>query len=194
MDIPTQKQQARTSIAERLAKLDTPSRAAESRSVCRRIREELPGDSLKICAYNPMRTEVNIIPLLQELITEGHKVALPHTEGRSFAFRMPSSIDHLATGPFNVGEPKASDPLLKLEDVDLILMPGIAFDAQGNRLGRGNGGYDKFLSDLRAVNTRAEVWGICYDCQMLRTVPVEAHDAKVDAVVTARGIGRIENG
>lgn len=191
MDISSQKQQARASIAERLAKLDTPSRAAESRSVCRRIREELPGESLKICAYNPMRTEVNIMPLLQELIAEGHTIALPHTEGRGFAFRIPSSIDHLATGPFNVGEPKMNDPKLDLKDVDVVLLPGIAFDGQGNRLGRGNGGYDKFLSDLRAVNTRAEVWGICYDCQMLRTVPTEAHDAKVDAVVTARGVARV---
>lgn len=176
-----------------MAKMDAGQKAAESRSVCRRIKEELPGDGLLICAYNPMRTEVDIMPLLKELIAEGHVISLPHTEGRNFAFRIPSSIEHLATGPFNIGEPKADDPKLNLQDVDLVLLPGIAFDAQGNRLGRGNGGYDKFLESLRAVNDRAQAWGVCYDCQMLRTVPTEPHDATVDAIVTARGLVRPPN-
>jgi 5-formyltetrahydrofolate cyclo-ligase len=193
MDIPSQKQQARTSIAERMAKMDAGQRAAESRSVCRRILEELPGDNLLICGYHPMLSEVDILPVLKELLAGGHTIALPHKEGRAFAFRIIKSFDDLVMGPFNVPEPKDDDPLAQPEKIDLVLLPGRGFDQFGNRLGRGNGGYDIFLNHLRTVNPRAQAWGICYDAQVLRTVPMAEHDAKVDAIVTARGIQRIQD-
>lgn len=193
MDITTQKQQARTSVAERMAKMDASQRAAESRSVCRRIKEELPGDRLLICGYHPMPTEVDILPILKELLKEGHRIALPHKEGRAFAFRIIKSFDDLVDGPFNVPEPHDDDPLAEPVDIDLVLLPGRGFDQFGNRLGRGNGGYDIFLNHLRTVNDRAQTWGICYDCQMLRSIPMDKHDAKVDAIVTARGLIRPPN-
>lgn len=193
MDISTQKQQARSSIAERMAKMKAGDKAAESRSICRRIREELPGEQLLICGYYPMVTEVDVLPLLKELIKEGHTIALPHKEGRAFAFRIIKSFEDLVTGPFNVPEPHDDDPIAELNKIDLVLLPGRGFDQLGNRLGRGNGGFDIFLSALRKVNDRTEAWGICYDCQMLRSVPMDTHDEKVDAVVTARGIQRIQN-
>jgi len=193
MDIPSQKQQARASIAERMAKMDKDARASESRSICRRIREELPGEHLLICAFYPMPTEVNLLSLLGELIKEGHTIALPHKEGRAFAFRIVKSLDELVSGPFGVPEPHDNDPLAELHKIDLVLLPGRGFDMLGNRLGRGNGGFDSFLTALRKANLRAQAWGVCYDCQMLRTVPMEAHDEKVDAIVTARGILRMNN-
>jgi 5-formyltetrahydrofolate cyclo-ligase len=190
MDITTQKQNARLSIAERMAKLDASFRIAESRSICRRIREELPGENLLICGYYPMPTEVDLLPLLKELLSEGHTIALPHKEGRTFAFRIFNSFEDLVAGPFGVPEPQDDDPLAELEKIDLLLLPGRGFDQAGNRLGRGNGGFDIFLSALRKVNKRAEAWGVCYDCQMLRGVPMDAHDEKVDAIVTPRGLMR----
>lgn len=193
MDIPSQKQQARASIAERMAKMDAGQRAAESRSICRRIKEELPGDHLLICGYHPMPSEVNILPVLKELLSEGHTIALPHKEGRAFAFRIIKSFEDLVQGPFNVPEPHDDDPLAEPANIDLMLIPGRGFDQFGNRLGRGNGGYDIFINHLRTVNPRAEVWGICYDSQMMRTIPMDQHDAKVDAVVTARGLMRPPN-
>lgn len=193
MDISTQKQQARASIAERMAKMDAGDKAAESRSICRRIREELPGERLLICGYHPMATEVDVLPLLKELINEGHTIALPHKEGRAFAFRIIKSFDDLTAGPFGVPEPHDDDPMAEMDKIDLILLPGRGFDQFGNRLGRGNGGFDIFLSALRKVNDRAQAWGVCFDCQMLRSVPMDQHDEKVDAIVTTRGIMRIEN-
>lgn len=190
MDIITQKQQARTSIAERMAKMDQGDREAESRSICRRIREELPGEHLLICAYYAMPTEVDLTSLLRELQQEGHTIALPHKEGRAFAFRIIKNFNDLVAGPFGVPEPHDDDPMAEMEKIDLILLPGRSFDQAGNRLGRGNGGFDIFLKALRKVNTRAEAWGICFDCQMLRMVPMDTHDEKVDAVVTPRGLMR----
>ena len=179
------------SHAERMAKMDKSQRAAESRSICRRIREELPGDHLLICAYHPMPTEVDLLPLLRELMQEGHTIALPHKEGRAFAFRIIKSLDALVAGPFGVPEPHDEDPVAELDAIDLVLLPGRGFDAQGNRLGRGNGGFDIFLTTLRKANPRAEAWGVCFDCQMLRSVPTDAHDERVDAVVTPRGMMRM---
>jgi 5-formyltetrahydrofolate cyclo-ligase len=191
MDIRSQKEQARASIAERMQKIDAGSCAAESRSICKRIREELPGEKLLICGYFPMRTEVDLLPLLKELLTEGHTIALPHKEGRAFAFRIIRSFDELVEGPFGVPEPRDDDPVAEPEKIDLLLLPGRAFDPAGNRLGRGNGGFDIFLTHLRKVNPRAEAWGVCYDFQILHSIPMEAHDEQVDAVVTPRGLMRI---
>jgi 5-formyltetrahydrofolate cyclo-ligase len=191
MDIRVEKDRARASITERLQKMDEGQRAAESRSICKRIREELPGDNLLICGFYPMKTEVDVLPLLKELIAEGHTIALPHKEGKAFAFRIIKSFDDLVPGPFGVPEPRDDAPMAQLETIDLVLLPGRAFDPLGNRLGRGNGGFDIFLTHLRSANPRAEAWGVCYDNQILHSIPMEPHDERVDAVVTPRGLMRV---
>ncbi len=69
----------------------------------------------------------------------------------------------------------------------VVLVPGRAFDAKGARLGRGNGGYDKWIAQERSRNAPYQYWGVAFECQVVDEVPVEAHDQKLDAVVTARG-------
>ncbi len=188
MDLPSQKATLRHSIKERMVKMTTKDRQAESRSVCRRITENLPDTARVICAYYPMPTEVDIIPLLEELLKKGCEIYLPRTEGKSFLFRRVTALDALVPGPFGILEPGRTAEDLDSADVEYVFIPGIAFDAHGNRLGRGNGGYDRWIADLRASNDTAQTWGVCFDCQMVREVPREEHDEKVDAVVGPREV------
>jgi 5-formyltetrahydrofolate cyclo-ligase len=193
MDIKAQKQQARHYVAERLAKMTDKNRAAESRSVCRRLLENLPKPPLTICAYHTMpRSEIDLVPLLQELLTKGYTIALPKTEGKGFVFRKISSMGTLMTGPFNIKEPTDDDPPLDLVTIDIILIPASAFDLAGNRLGRGNGGYDQWVRKVRGLNPNVKVWGIAFEDQIINAVPVEPHDEKVDALITDRGMQIID--
>ncbi len=177
----------RRAINERLARLNEKDRAAESRSIVRRIREHLPEDLSVLCAFMPMANEPDIRPLLEALLQKHITLSLPRTEGKAFTFRTITDLTQLERGPFGILEPRVETDALDLKTVQLVLVPGVAFDPSGNRLGRGNGGYDKFLARLRAENPAALAWGIAFDCQMVNAIPVQQHDAKVDAVVTPRG-------
>ncbi len=186
MDTKQQKQQLRQSIAERMQKMDQGARDAESRSICRRIKENLPETVKTVCAYYPMPSEANLLPLLQEFLEDGKAIALPRSEGKAFLFRTVTSLKNLPPGPFKIPEPGPDAPVLDLSTIDLALIPGIAFDPIGNRLGRGNGGYDQWIKKVREANPNVILWGIGFDCQMVNIIPMEPHDETVDAIITPR--------
>ncbi|MEI6197067.1 MAG: 5-formyltetrahydrofolate cyclo-ligase, partial [Verrucomicrobiota bacterium] len=102
------------------------------------------------------------------------------TEKKSYVAKQ---IKQLATdiviGKFGVREPAAGCAEIPLERFDLVLVPGMAFDMVGNRLGRGRGFYDRLLQSASGVKC-----GVCYDLQLLEKIPTEPHDAKVDFVLT----------
>lgn len=186
MDIRLEKQKYRDSIKERMNRFKPDDRVAESRSVCRRLLEQLPEETFTIGVYYPMTTEVNIVPLIQELLDRGCTVYMPRAAKKGFAFHQVTSLATLVPGPFGVLEPPADTLLLDKKLLDIVLVPGIAFDRECHRLGRGNGGYDVWLSHVREQNTRVKIWGICFENQILNNIPTEAHDQKMDSVVTAR--------
>lgn len=185
------KQKLRDDIRKRLSQLSENDRATESRSLCRRLLELLPGDPAAICAYYPLRNEVDIQPLLSDLLGRKFQLFLPRFEGGALVFRSLQDLSGLQPGLLNTLEPSADAPLLDPKTLSHALIPGRAFDRSGNRLGRGNGGYDRWIAHQRSVNPRTVLFGICFECQLVREVPVEAHDQPVDAVVTARGIVEI---
>lgn len=192
MDLTQQKQLVRHAIAERFKRYSEKDRQAESRSICRRVLEHLPKEPVTICAYYPMPTEVNVIPLLQTLLDHGCTLSLPRTEGRGFTFRIIRTFDDLAPGPFKILEPNGDAEVLDLAAVQYVFVPGVAFDYNGNRLGRGNGGYDRWLRDyLKPKSPNAQAWGLALECQMLNVIPTEAHDQKMDMIVTAREAKKI---
>ena len=90
-------------------------------------------------------------------------------------------------GAFKIIEPSGNNTIPP-QELDLIIVPGLAFDLSGNRLGRGKGFYDRLLS-----NTKALKIGIGYDCQLLEQVPSEPHDVKMDAVITPNNVITITN-
>ena len=88
----------------------------------------------------------------------------------------------LKTGKFGIEEPTGPE-INNLSNIDLVIVPGMAFDMKGNRLGRGKGYYDKLLRKMRCYKI-----GVCYNFQLLENIPVEEHDFPMDMVISPMNI------
>lgn len=187
MNTPEEKSLLRQRINERMQSLSPSERSAESRSVCRRILELMPKNTQTLCAYWPLPSEVDVRPILREWMKRGHPLFLPRFDGKRLTFHRVNDFDDLAMGALNIHEPPADAEPLDPSTLDLALVPGRAFDRSLHRLGRGNGGYDVWIRSQRSANPRTQFWGVAFDCQVTADVPHEAHDERMDAVVTARG-------
>lgn len=110
---------------------------------------------------------------------EDRNIALPRVEGDHLILHWVAGPDELLLGRFGILEPSASAPVADPNGLDLILVPGVAFDRGGGRLGRGRGCYDRLL-----VKTSAFKVGLCFDWQIVPEVPREPHDILMDAVLT----------
>ena len=182
-----QKSQLRDDIEERLSRLSAKDRTAESRSICRRLTELLPQKLVTICAYVPLKNEVDINSLLRHLLEKDYSLFLPRFEGGKLAFRRTQNLSELERGPLGNLESLITNEELDPKVLSHVLIPGRAFDRSGGRLGRGNGGYDHWIDGQRKENPETVFWGVCFECQLTHEIPMEAHDERVDAVVTARG-------
>lgn len=190
MHLSEQKAALRESIKERILKLPKKLRVPEERSLCKTLRQTLGSIPQTVAMYSPLADEVDIRPVIEELLNqEGWNIFLPIFNGGKLAFRRASSLKNLKKGTLGILEPENGE-LLKAEDLDVAIVPGRAFTNDGQRLGRGNGGYDTWIHTQRAQNARTEFIGIALECQVLPELPMEAHDEKVDFVITARGRGQ----
>jgi 5-formyltetrahydrofolate cyclo-ligase len=135
----------------------------------------------------PIKDEVDIRPLLTELLTRGVALYLPCFE-KILAFRRVTDLASLVPGELKIPEPPPESDELDPAILDIAIVPGRAFDAHGGRLGRGNGGYDRWIHVQRATNARTQYWAVAFECQMVDIVPMEPHDERIDAVVTDRGV------
>lgn len=183
-----EKQSVRDSIKERIARLPAGKRESEERSLCRRIRKEIGNEPKVITGYMPRHDEANILPLLEELLSEGWQIFLPAFEGKSFVFRQLLDFAELKPGALSIPEPPHTAPLLDPHKLDIALIPARAYTAKGDRLGRGNGGYDFWIRKQRELNPQTKMIGVALECQILQSIPMEAHDEHVDMVITARGV------
>ena len=141
-----------------------------------------------MAGYWPIGEEVDPRPLLADLAKRGHPVALPRVvgEGEPLRFFRWRPGDDLETGPYGIGEPARDKPEAHPE---LVLLPLLAFDSEGFRLGYGGGYYDRTLAALR--NERAvEAVGIAYADQEVDSLPGGDHDERLDWIVTEAGCRR----
>ena len=186
MDIREQKKNLRLSILDRLKKMSDVDRERESRSLCRRLIDAAPSDAT-ICAYWPLKTEPDIRSFITELLDRGQRIYLPCFANK-LVFRELTDCRTLSKGELGIMEPPKDAPVAEPDTVDIVLVPGRAYDRQGNRLGRGNGGYDIWIEKQRTLNPRTQYWGVAYERQIVTEIPMEDHDAIVDAIVTTRGM------
>jgi 5-formyltetrahydrofolate cyclo-ligase len=139
-------------------------------------------ESRSILFFAPLPGELDIWPLLTEALADGKQIALPRFDpetARYEACEIKKPDDELETGRFGIREPRAHCPKVSLNQLDFVLVPGIAFDLHGRRLGRGKGFYDRMLADVRGNKC-----GVAFDNQVLHEIPVEPHDARVNCILT----------
>ncbi len=135
-----------------------------------------------ILMFYPLSDEPDIVPLMAEALTSGKTIALPRYDSSSGVYEaalIRNLTEDLIPGRFGVREPAPNCPALPLNQLDLTLVPGIAFDASGRRLGRGKGFYDRLLP-----GTTGMTLGLAFDWQESDALPVEPHDVELDAVLT----------
>lgn len=132
----------------------------------------------------PMRSELDVRPLLRRLEALGATLALPRTpkRGQPLTFHRWTAETTFATSRFGVTEPVPETPVVL---PDLLLVPLLGFDRTGARLGYGGGFYDVTLKTLRAERAVVAV-GVAYAGQELPSVPTEPHDERLDAILTER--------
>ena len=147
-----------------------------------------PDKEAIIAGYWPIQSEINPFPLLQIFEERGYAVALPCLVGEGDGFRMIfrrfSLGDELVDGPFGIQQPdEIADEILP----DVVLLPLLAFDAAGWRLGYGGGYYDRALAHLHA-HKAIRAYGVAFSGQQLAEIPFEVHDQPLDGIFTDKGV------
>ena len=145
-----------------------------------------------VMLYASMPEEIDLFPLMEKLISAGKRIALPEITGRgTMEARELADMDALIDGAFDIPTPDpARGAQIPPEEIDVVIVPGAAFDADGGRLGLGGGYYDRFLP--RAVH--AERLVLAFDFQIVPAVPMAAWDARVDRILTERRSMDCRNG
>jgi 5-formyltetrahydrofolate cyclo-ligase len=132
--------------------------------------------------YAPLPEELDIWPLLRDSVATGKTVALPRFDSvtqRYVACQIQHLTNDISAGQFGIREPGAHCVAVPLNQLDLVLVPGVAFDLCGRRLGRGKGFYDQLLADVRGTKC-----GVAFDEQIVAEIPVEPHDIHLNCILT----------
>ncbi len=141
---------------------------------------ELYRQAKTIYGYLPYNQEVRTVPMLQRALDEGKRVAVPKCYGDEMRFIYLDDLSQVESGYCGIPEPIADGPVAD-DPTALVLMPGLAFTKDGQRMGYGGGFYDKFLASEPTHPTLA----LCYDFQMVEYIPTEEFDIPVDCVLWA---------
>ena len=157
----------------------------DSLAVCRLILESTVWQrASQVMLYVPMSGELNVNLLMENGLKNRKLLALPRfsVKKNSYEAREILNLSELVPGKFGVPEPSSNSQITDTKQLDLAIVPGVAFCGLGGRLGRGGGYFDRLLADILAKKC-----GVCFEQQVYPDVPVERHDVKMDMIVTPSG-------
>jgi 5-formyltetrahydrofolate cyclo-ligase len=194
--VATAKEELRRSLRRVRDAIMPAAASSAARDAARHVLALAPvADARTVALYSPIRAELDSEPLAHELAARGLRLAYPRVvdpgPGKRLEFH---EVALGATGPaplrpgrFDIPEPPATAPLVAVDEIDVFVVPGLAFDRTGTRLGWGHGFYDRALVGAPdAVRV-----GYCYACQLIDVVPREADDLPMHYVVTEAGASRM---
>ena len=144
------------------------------------LQSELYRKANTVYGYLPYNQEVRTVPMLEQALRDGKQVAVPKVYGEEMKFIYLTDLSQVEKGYAGIPEPMADEPVADDPNA-LVLMPGLAFTKNGDRMGYGGGYYDKFLNREPEHPTVA----LCYDFQIVEQLPTEEHDVPVDLVLWA---------
>ncbi len=173
----------RTTVLARRMTIDADAAAERAGAVARRMLALLGRFPVgTISAFRSFGDEIGTAPLLGALAGKGYRIGLPIVIGRGkpLIFRQWRPGDVMGSGPFGIEQPLPTSPEL---EPDILVVPMAAFDREGYRVGYGGGFYDRSLAGLRARKPITAI-GLAYDEQEVDAVPRDAHDARLDHLVT----------
>ena len=176
-----EKQELRARMRAMRRALSKEAQEAASLAVHERLRCFAPyREARRVMAYAACRGELSLETVIGELLAAGKTLLLPRCEAPGvMTARRIDSMDQLVPGAYGLMEPDMACEIVSPDEIDLILVPGTAFDRAGNRLGQGGGYYDRFLEKSCALRV-----GVCHDEALINRIPSEEHDSVMDAVIT----------
>ena len=178
------KQALRAQVRAALAAMPPAQRALEEELVQAAVQAEPAWrDARTVLLYRAIPPELSVVGLTLAAWRAGKRVAFPRVVEGPEGLRLHEvgSWDGLRPGRFGVPEPAPASPEVDAAELDLAVVPGVAFDGSGGRLGRGGGYYDRLLARLACP-----AWGVAFSCQMVAQVPAEDHDRRVHAVYSGK--------
>ncbi len=189
MDLRAAKAQLRAEMKARrggLAEAETGPAASQACAILQATPEWR--EAKVVCLHVSFKQELGTGPLLQVALDDGKVLVLPRTQpdGR-LSLHEVTDLTTLVASRLGILEPLPTAPARRPSDLDLVLVPGLAFDGEGNRLGYGAGFYDRLLAQTRP--TTATI-GYGYGFQLQAKVPTEPHDIALQAIATPQGIVR----
>lgn len=175
------KNELRAAMREKRRALDEKQQSAASQAVYARITALTTyREAACVMAYMACRGELDLSLVIRDAHERGKTLALPRCEAPGvMTARRVDSLSQLVRGAHGLMEPDESCEVIAPDRIGLILVPGTAFDRNGGRLGQGGGYYDRFLKETSACRA-----GVCHGFALVDHVPIEAHDIRMDAVIT----------
>lgn len=185
-DITTEKQRLRRAMRPLLEQV-TPAEAQEAGAAIadQLARTDLWRLAARVALFASRADEVDTGPLIRRARADAKSVLLPRVHASGGLEFVVLSLQHgLREGPFGVLEPPLESPALPLASDDLVLVPGLAYDRQGGRLGRGRGYYDRALANRRESDLRPLLIGVGFGFQIVERVPMTPLDVRLDGIVS----------
>ena len=184
MENPVSKPEIRRRMRLLRRSMSQQERARVSAAICAKLLAD-PATAhadVTVAVYIASQEEIDLSPFIREMLSRGSTVAAPRWNGMTYdlAKVRELSAENLRPGPMGILEPREAD-LVTPEDVDLWIVPGLAFTADGKRVGYGGGWYDRLLSASSAGSLKV---GVACGFQIVDDIPADAHDIQVDRVVT----------
>ena len=182
---PEQRKAAlRQLVRNALGDLSPADRVSGSIQACARLQQEPVWREAKwVLLYSPLPDELDVQPLWHDALQAGKHVALPRfdpIQNAYLACQVLNFDQDLRDGRYGIREPKDDCPPVRLNQLDFLLVPGVAFAMDGGRLGRGKGYYDRLLMSVRGSKC-----GAGFDEQIVTDLPVEPHDIRLDFILTS---------
>lgn len=175
------KQELRAQMRARRRALTAQAQQEAAQAVLARLQGFAPlAQARCVMAYMACRGELSLEPVIEWILESGKTLALPRCEAPGvMTARRVRALSELEAGAYGLPEPGEGSAVIAPEEIDLIFVPGTAFDAQGRRLGQGGGYYDRFLSRTHALRV-----GVCHGFALVDCVPAQAHDLNMDEILT----------
>jgi 5-formyltetrahydrofolate cyclo-ligase len=186
-------QQLKKSIREQAhaARNALPNKDELSQVICERL-AAMPeyARARTVMYYVDVRSEVRTRYYLPTALTQGKRIVVPYCVNGELELFHLQNMDELAVGMYKILEPKAelralADKRVDPGDLDLVIVPGVAFDREGGRTGHGFGYYDKLLNRARP---NAPLIALAFECQLFPRIPMQSHDVFMDKVVTESAV------
>ena len=188
-----EKKQMREMVLARRDAMSSAARTAASHAIVEKVCA-LPNyqEANVVLIYMGFGSEIETQRLFERILADAKMAVLPRVDraSQSLILHAVRHISELETNKWGIREPRADAPSLPIDAIEFMLMPGVAFDRSGNRLGYGRGYYDKLLSAASPALARVTAG---FACQIVDAVPVGPNDQKIDMIITENEIIKLTN-